>query len=49
MLQEIKLVNKLLCTKQNNLLQFIHYAGGLKPRWSPFHLIWLLCVWVLWN
>jgi len=29
--------------------QFIHYAGGLKSRRSFFHLIWLLCVWIIWN
>ena len=33
----------------DHLLQFIHYASGLKSRRSLFHLIWLLCVWVLWN
>jgi len=27
--------------------QFIHYAGDRKSRRSFFHLIWLLCVWVL--
>jgi len=30
-------------------LQFINYAGGLRSRHSFFHLIWLSCVWVLWN
>lgn len=30
-------------------LQFIHYAGCLKSRIFFFHLIWLQCVWVLWN
>ena len=29
--------------------QFIHYAGGSRARRSFFHLIWLLCVWVLWK
>ena len=33
----------------DHFLQFIHYAGGLKARRSFFHLIWLLCVWILWN
>ena len=33
----------------DHLFQFIHYAGGLKARRSFFHLIWLLCVWILWN
>ena len=33
----------------NHFLQFIHYAGVLKSRRSFFHLIWLLCVWVLLN
>jgi len=30
-------------------MQFIQYAGGLKSCRSLFHLIWLQCVWVLWN
>ena len=33
----------------DHFLQFINYAGGLRSRHSFFHLIWLLCVWVLWN
>jgi len=33
----------------DHFFQFIHYAGGLKSRRSFFHLIWLRCVWVLWN
>jgi hypothetical protein len=33
----------------DHLPQFIHYASGLKSRRSFFHLIWLLCVWILWN
>jgi len=31
----------------DHVQQFIHYAGVSKSRWSFFHLIWLLCVWVL--
>jgi len=33
----------------DHFMQFIHYAGGLTTRRSFFHLIWLQCVWVLWN
>jgi len=33
----------------DHFLQFIHYACDLKSRRSFFHLIWLLCVWVLWK
>ena len=33
----------------DHFMQFIQYAGGLKARRSLFHLIWLQCVWVLWN
>ena len=33
----------------DHFLQFINYAGGLRARRSFFHLIWLLCVWILWN
>jgi hypothetical protein len=33
----------------DHFMQFIEYAGGLKSRRSLFHLIWLQCVWVLWN
>jgi len=33
----------------DHFMQFIQYAGGLKSRRSLFHLIWLQCVWVLWN
>jgi len=33
----------------DHFMQFIQYAGGLKSRRSFFHLIWLQCVWVLWN
>jgi len=29
--------------------QFIYYAGVLKSRRSFFHLISLLCVWIIWN
>jgi hypothetical protein len=31
----------------DHFLQFIHYEGVLKSRRSFFHLIWLMCVWVL--
>jgi len=33
----------------DHFMQFIQYAGGLTARRSFFHLIWLQCVWVLWN
>ncbi|XP_039682874.1 uncharacterized protein [Medicago truncatula] len=33
----------------DHFLQFIQYAGSLKSRRSFFHLIWLQCIWVLWN
>jgi len=33
----------------DHFMQFIQYASGLKSRRSLFHLIWLQCVWVLWN
>jgi len=33
----------------DHVQQFIHYAGVSKSRRSFFHLIWLLCVWVLWK
>jgi len=33
----------------DQFLQFIHYAGDLKSRRYFFHLIWLQCIWVLWN
>jgi hypothetical protein len=33
----------------DHLLQFIQYAGSLKSRRSLFQMIWLQCIWVLWN
>lgn len=33
----------------DHFVQFIHYAGCSRGRRSFFHLIWLLCVSVLWN
>lgn len=32
-----------------HFIQFIHATGGLKVRHSFLQLIWLLCVWVVWN
>jgi len=29
--------------------QFVLSSGGYVPRWSFLHLIWLCCIWVLWN
>jgi hypothetical protein len=33
----------------DHFLQFIQYPSVLKSRRSFFHLIWLLCVWVVWK
>jgi len=33
----------------DHLLQFIHCAGCLKSQRFFSHLIWLQCIWVLWN
>jgi len=33
----------------DHFLQFINHAGCSRSRRSFFHLIWLQCVWVLWN
>jgi hypothetical protein len=33
----------------DHFVQFIEYAGVLKARRSLFHLIWLQCVWIVWN
>lgn len=33
----------------DHFTQFIYYTYGLKARWSFLQLVWLLCVWVLWN
>jgi hypothetical protein len=32
-----------------HFLQFSYSAGGLRARRSLMQLIWLACVWVLWN
>jgi len=32
-----------------HLYQFIHYTGHTKARRSFLQLIWLLCVWLIWN
>jgi hypothetical protein len=32
-----------------HFVQFIHSAGGLRARRAFLQLIWLACVWVLWN
>lgn len=29
--------------------QFIHYIGDSKIRWSFLQLLWLMCVWLIWN
>jgi len=34
---------------RDNLVQFVHSSGGLRARRSSLQLIWLCCVWVLWN
>jgi hypothetical protein len=33
----------------DHFLQFTHSLGGLRARRSFLQLIWLLCVWVVWN
>ena len=33
----------------DHFLQFINHTGGLKARCSFLHMIWLLCVWIIWN
>jgi len=33
----------------DHFVQFIHYTGSAKKRTSFLQLIWLLCVWVVWN
>jgi hypothetical protein len=32
-----------------HFIQFIHYTGHSKTRRSFLQLIWLLCVWLVWN
>ena len=34
---------------QNHLVQFIHSSGGLQARRYFLQLIWLCCIWVMWN
>ncbi|MCH93793.1 70 kDa peptidyl-prolyl isomerase, partial [Trifolium medium] len=34
---------------QDHFVQFIHSAGGLRARRSFLQLIWLCCIWVVWN
>ena len=29
--------------------QFVHSSGGYAPRRLFLHLIWLCCIWVIWN
>jgi hypothetical protein len=33
----------------DHFLQFTHFTGPSKKRTSFLQLIWLLCVWVVWN
>jgi len=33
----------------DHFYQFVHSSGGLARRWSFLYLIWLCCIWVLWN
>jgi len=33
----------------DHFVQFIHYTGSAKKRTSFLQLIWLLCVWMIWN
>jgi hypothetical protein len=33
----------------DHFYQFAHSSGGYAPRRSLLHLIWLCCIWVLWN
>ena len=32
-----------------HLVQFTNYLGGLKERRSFLQLLWLLCIWLVWN
>ena len=34
---------------RDHFIQFTHYMGHLKTRCSFLQLIWLLCVWLVWN
>jgi len=34
---------------RDHFIQFTHYLGGLKARQSFLQLIWLLCIWLVWN
>ncbi|KAK2362876.1 hypothetical protein QL285_087903 [Trifolium repens] len=33
----------------DHFVQFTHSAGGLRARRSFLQLVWLACVWVVWN
>jgi len=33
----------------DHFLQFTHSAGGMRARCSFMQLVWLLCVWIIWN
>jgi hypothetical protein len=41
------------CVDPHNIsehfIQFTHYTGHSKVRRSFLELIWLLCVWLIWN
>jgi len=32
-----------------HFIQFTHYLGGSKARRSFLQLLWLLCIWLVWN
>lgn len=36
-------------TINEHFIQFIHYTGFSKARRSFLQLLWLLCVWLIWN
>jgi hypothetical protein len=36
-------------TLPDHFVQFTHSAGGLRARRSFLQLVWLACVWVVWN
>jgi hypothetical protein len=33
----------------DHFYQFIYSSGGYTPRRSFLHMLWLCCIWVLWN